>query len=230
MSGTSLDGVDGVLLAWGGGERRVLAHASLALPDALRVELLALNAPGGIDELQRAALAANALSRLYAEVVAALPAGAAVIGAHGQTVRHRPELGFTLQLLNPSLLAELSGIDVVADLRSRDVAAGGQGAPLVPAFHRAVFGQSGTEVAVLNLGGMGNLSLLHRDGRTLGFDTGPGNVLLDLWCARQRGKAYDAGGSWATQGRVDARLLAALRDEPWLRQPPPPLDRARPLQ
>ena len=124
MSGTSLDGVDGVLARFEGQSCTVLAHVALDLPGALRSELLALNTPGGVDELQRAALAANALSRLYAQAVRALPGDAVVIGAHGQTVRHQPDAGFTLQLLNPSLLAELTRIDVVADIRSRDVAAG----------------------------------------------------------------------------------------------------------
>lgn len=221
MSGTSLDGVDGVLARFEGQSCTVLAHVALDLPGALRSELLALNTPGGVDELQRAALAANALSRLYAQAVRALPGDAVVIGAHGQTVRHQPDAGFTLQLLNPSLLAELTRIDVVADIRSRDVAAGGQGAPLVPAFHRAVFGRDDADVAVLNLGGIGNLSLLHRDGRTLGFDTGPGNVLLDLWCRRHQGRPYDAAGAWAAQGSVVTELLARLLDEPWLRLAPP---------
>jgi anhydro-N-acetylmuramic acid kinase len=222
MSGTSLDGVDGVLARFDeAGRCEVLAHVALPMPEALRADLLALNRPGGVDELQRAALAANQLADLYAEAVAALPAGACVVGAHGQTVRHRPELGFTLQLLNPARLAERCGIDVVADLRSRDVAAGGQGAPLVPAFHRAQFGQAGAEAAVLNLGGMANLSLLPSSGATRGFDTGPGNVLLDLWCERHLGQAFDADGAWAAGGQVLPALLERLLDEPWLALPPP---------
>jgi len=157
MSGTSLDGVDGVLADYATGAGQVLAHASCGFDAPLRAELLALNSPGGTDELHRAALAANALARSYATVVAQLLAQArvpatavAAIGAHGQTVRHRPQLfdgtGYTLQLGNPALLAELTGITVVADLRSRDVAAGGQGAPLVPAFHQGVFGRGGQTV------------------------------------------------------------------------------------
>lgn len=221
MSGTSLDGVDAVLAEVDAGSCRVLAHESLPFPNALRAELLALNRPGGVDELQRAALAANALADCYAEAVRALPAGAELIGAHGQTVRHRPELGFTLQLLNPARLAEATGIDVIADLRSRDVAAGGQGAPLVPAFHRAVFGRTGEEVAVLNVGGIANLSLLGADGHTGGFDTGPGNVLLDLWCQRHTGQAFDRDGAWGAQGQVIAPLLQRLLAEPYLALPPP---------
>lgn len=222
MSGTSLDGVDGVLARFdSAGRATVLAHVALPMPDELRAELLALNRADGKDELHRAALAGNALADLYAQAVAALPPGAEVVGAHGQTVRHRPDLGYTLQLLNGARLAERCGLDVVADLRSRDVAADGQGAPLVPAFHRAQFGKPDVDVAVLNLGGMANLSLLPAQGATRGFDTGPGNVLLDLWHRRHQGSAFDADGAWAAQGHVLESLLARLLSEPWLALPPP---------
>jgi anhydro-N-acetylmuramic acid kinase len=221
MSGTSLDGVDGVLADINEGRVDVIAHAHRPFPAALRQELLALNRPGGLDELHRMALAGNGVADVYAEVVALLPPGAEAIGAHGQTVRHRPELGYTLQLLNASRLAERCRLAVVADLRSRDVAAGGQGAPLVPAFHRAVFGRDGQDIAVLNLGGIGNLSLLAADGLTTGFDTGPGNALLDHWCERHTGQAYDDAGAWGAEGKVIAALLQRLLDEPFLRLPPP---------
>jgi len=234
MSGTSLDGVDGVLVEWrreDDASPHVLAHAHRPFDHDLRGELLALNTRGE-DELHRAALAGNALARAYARVVAELLArtgtaadSVVAIGAHGQTVRHRPQqfdgTGYTLQLNNPSLLAELTGIDVVADLRSRDVAAGGQGAPLVPAFHRAVFGRAGQASAVLNLGGIANLTLLGDDGSVRGFDCGPANALLDHWVNRQRGEPFDAGGGWAASGRVDARLLADLQAEPYFALPPP---------
>ena len=234
MSGTSLDGVDGVLVEWPEGDDaalRVLAHVHRPFDAALAAELLALNRSGS-DELHRAALAGNALARIYAEAVSALLAQSAIeatevraIGAHGQTVRHRPQqfdaTGYTLQLNNPALLAELSGIDVVADLRSRDVAAGGQGAPLVPAFHRAVFARPGEAVAVLNLGGIANLSLLGAEGTVLGFDCGPANALLDHWVQLHRGLTYDDDGRWAASGRVDAALFAALQTEPFFALPPP---------
>ncbi len=232
MSGTSLDGVDGVLAQAGEhGRWQVLAHAHRPFPAALRLELLALN-DSGDDELHRAAVAGNALTAIYAEVVMALrkaggvaAGGVAAIGAHGQTVRHRPGefdgSGYTLQLINGALLAELTGIDVVCDFRSRDVAAGGQGAPLVPAFHAACFGQPGRDLAVLNLGGIANLTLLDADGTVRGFDTGPGNVLLDLWCQSRRGLPYDAEGTWASGGPVDADLLAKLRAEPYFGRAPP---------
>ncbi|WP_313237319.1 anhydro-N-acetylmuramic acid kinase [Delftia acidovorans] len=231
MSGTSLDGVDGVLVDFAEGTQ-VLWHASRGFDAALRAELLALNTPDGRDELHRAALAANALARSYAEVVRELlqatglaPAQIAAIGAHGQTVRHRPQMfdgtGYTLQLNSPALLAELSGVTVVADLRSRDVAAGGQGAPLVPAFHQGVFGQAGETVLVLNIGGIANLSVLAGDGTVLGFDCGPGNALMDGWCQAHTGQPYDDGGQWAATGQVLPALLDRLLAEPFLQQPPP---------
>lgn len=227
MSGTSLDGVDGVL--FDANRLAVSGHVHTPFPQALREELLALNAPGD-NELHRAALAANAVARSYADVVSQLLEATATpraqvraIGAHGQTVRHRPDGfdGYTTQLLNGALLAEQAQIDVVCDLRSRDVAAGGQGAPLVPAFHRAVFGTEGQDTAVLNLGGISNLSLLFADGRTGGFDCGPANCLMDGWIARHRGLAYDADGAWAATGQVLPGLLTALLADPWLALPPP---------
>lgn len=231
MSGTSLDGVDGVVADFSQPRMVVTHHASVAFEPALRAELLALNTPGD-NELHRAAVAGNALARSYAQVVRTLlkDSGHAAgtiraIGAHGQTVRHRPQefdgTGYTLQLGNPALLAELTGIAVVADLRSRDVAAGGQGAPLVPAFHRGVFGRPNETVLVLNIGGISNLSVLSADGGVLGFDCGPGNALMDHWCHLHTGQAYDAAGAWGATGRVLPQLLAALLDEPFLRKPPP---------
>ncbi len=231
MSGTSLDGVDGVLAQFEGGRTTVLAHRYRPFEGALRAELLALNCSGA-DELHRAALAGSAVAEAYAQVVTALLQAAAVdrgavraIGAHGQTVRHRPQAfggtGYTLQLLNGALLAERCGIDVVCDLRSRDVAAGGQGAPLVPAFHAARFGRPGQHAAVLNLGGIANLTLLPATGPVLGFDCGPGNALLDHWIAKHRGIDYDDEGRWAAGGQVDTALLARLLAEPFFALPPP---------
>lgn len=228
MSGTSLDGIDGVLVQFEpGGPPRIISRANSDLPKSLRDELLALNKPGP-DELHRAALAANSLSDAYADVVAILlslsglnPVQIAAIGAHGQTVRHRPELGYTTQLLAPARLAERTGICVIADFRSRDVAAGGQGAPLVPAFHRAMFGADEARV-ILNLGGIANVTLLKPDAPVLGFDTGPANMLLDLWCQRHTGKAFDENGDWAAGGTVSPALLAHLLEaEPWFGLLPP---------
>ncbi|WP_417283570.1 anhydro-N-acetylmuramic acid kinase [Comamonas sp.] len=231
MSGTSLDGVDGVLVDFAHGTQ-VLAHASSGFDEELRAELLALNTPDGHNELHRALLAANALVRCYARVVrqllqqSGLPASRiAAIGAHGQTVRHRPQLfdgtGYTLQLNAPALLAELTGITVVADLRSRDVAAGGQGAPLVPAFHQGVFGRAEQTTLVLNIGGIANLSVLGADGSVLGFDSGPGNALMDGWCLEHTRKPYDEGGRWAAYGQLIPELLDSMLAEPFLSLPPP---------
>lgn len=231
MSGTSLDGVDGVLTSFGatGSARSSTLHANSYLPfsDALRADLLALQA-GGHDEIHREALAANALARSYAECVAQLLARSGrsageirAIGVHGQTIRHRPELGYTRQTNNPALLAELTGIDVVADFRSRDIAAGGQGAPLVPAFHQALFGASSEACVVANIGGIANISVLDRGGNVIGFDTGPGNVLMDTWIGRHHGKSYDVDGAWAATGRVMPQLLARLLEEPFLKLAPP---------
>lgn len=233
MSGTSLDGVDGVLADLTGSRLRVLAHASAALAPTLKEELLALNQPGH-NELHRAALAANALMQVYADVVQQLLAESAVsgqdiqaIGAHGQTVRHQPQshdrTGYTLQLCNPALLAELTGMDVVADFRSRDVAAGGQGAPLVPVFHQAVFGAFEQTPAVLNLGGMANLTVIGpaAGGDLMGFDCGPGNVLLDAWCQQHLGQPFDVAGNWAAQGHVNPALLSTLLREPFFALPAP---------
>ncbi len=228
MSGTSVDGVDGVLVRFAvSSSPQVLAHINLPMPASLRAEMLALNICGSA-ELQRAALAANQLARLYAHAVAklldrsGLSAGAiTAIGAHGQTVRHRPDLGFTWQINAPALLAEMSGIDVVADFRSRDIAAGGQGAPLVPPFHAAVFGGHEPR-AVLNLGGIANVTLLAPGQSPRGFDTGPANVLLDAWCQRHTGQPYDANGTWAAGGRADPTLLAHfIASEPWFTLPAP---------
>ncbi len=232
MSGTSLDGLDGVLAHVDAGCCRVAGHVALGLEAALRSELLALNQRAGTDELHRAALAANALARRYAEAVAALlqaarlaPADIRAIGAHGQTVRHQPGMhdgtGYTLQLNNPALLAERSGIAVVADFRSRDVAAGGQGAPLVPAFHRQAFADPQRTVAVLNLGGIANLSVLRPGSDPVGFDCGPANALMDGWCERHTGRPYDAGGTWAASGQVLQSLLGAMLAEPFFALPPP---------
>jgi len=230
MSGTSLDAIDGVLAEFppSGAQPRTLAQASAALPAELREQLLLLNTSGD-DELHRAAQASIALADLSAQVVEALLQAAPqisrhdilAIGSHGQTVRHQPQAGYTLQLNAPARLAENTGIAVVADFRSRDVAAGGQGAPLVPAFHQAIFGGDVPRV-VLNLGGIANISVLAPGEAVTAFDTGPANVLLDLWCLRHTGQPYDADGRFAASGQMQAALLDFLiASEPWLQAVPP---------
>jgi anhydro-N-acetylmuramic acid kinase len=233
MSGTSLDGVDGVLASFpkhaAADGIETLATAYIPFSEDLRAELLNLQA-ASTDEIHRAAVAANRLVHHYALCVGQLlaqsglaPQAVRAIGSHGQTIRHRPECGYTLQLDNPALLAELTGIDVIADFRSRDIAAGGQGAPLVPAFHQFLFGRPHPVCAVVNIGGISNISILNRDERTpvMGFDTGPGNVLMDLWIARHLDRPYDADGNWAASGSIIPELLAALCNEGFLQLPPP---------
>jgi anhydro-N-acetylmuramic acid kinase len=228
MSGTSLDGVDGVLAACdSAGRMNVLAHADIPIPPNLRQTLLELNTPGP-DEIGRMGRAALVLADTYAELVglllkrSGLTAGEVrAIGAHGQTIRHRPDLGYTVQLNAPAHLAEATGIAVVADLRSRDMAAGGQGAPLVPAFHASLFGTEQARV-VLNLGGIANVTLLEPGKPVSGFDTGPANLLLDLWSSRHTGQPYDADGAFAASGQVDQALLDHLvASEPWFAAKPP---------
>ena len=227
MSGTSLDGVDAILGDFSSDTPRALGHFHLGFDPELREELLELNSPG-TNELERAALAANRLAQHYAQAVEKLLVKAqikasdiAAIGCHGQTVRHRPELGFTLQINNPALLAELSGISVIADFRSRDIAVGGQGAPLVPAFHAAAFAHPHKHRVIVNIGGIANLSDLPTTGHVIGFDCGPGNMLMDAWCAEHTGKSYDRNGAWAAGGRVIPELLGAMRKDAFFAQKPP---------
>src|SRR6266571_2881760 len=227
MSGTSVDAIDAVLADFGLPESRVLVSAQVPFQPQLRAELQALQCSGP-DELHRAALAANALMDGCAEAVFAVlratslePAAIAAIGLHGQTVRHRPDLGYTTQLANPARLAEAVGATIVADFRSRDVAAGGQGAPLAPAFHAALFGMADRHRAIVNIGGIANVTDLPLDGAVRGFDTGPGNTLLDAWCERNTGAAYDRDGAWAASGKIVEPLLEALSEEPYFALKPP---------
>ena len=231
MSGTSADGVDAVLLRTGN-PPQTLALASRPFSSSLRQAIEALQ-QSGPDELHRAAEVSNALADAYSEAVADLIAQSGgrhtdirAIGAHGQTVRHRPELGYTLQLLNAARLAENTGLAVVYDLRAADVAAGGQGAPLVPAFHASVFASNQLRRAIVNIGGIANITLLPRHdsdapSAVLGYDTGPGNTLLDVWHSRHCGGLFDERGCWGASGRVDAALLEKLLAEPYFAQPAP---------
>lgn len=228
MSGTSLDGVDAVLVAFDeGGKLAVQGEAFVPFSDVLRAEVLALQ-PSGYDELDRAARLANTLSDLYTQAVrqvldhSGLPASAVVaVGCHGQTVRHAPQAGYTLQLVNLARLAEGCGIDVTGDFRSRDIAAGGQGAPLVPAFHHATFASATEGRVILNIGGIANLTCLLPGEAVTGFDTGPGNMLMDAWTLRHLGTPYDASGRWARQGHCLPALLEQLLEEPYFRMKPP---------
>jgi len=226
MSGTSLDGIDVVLARFDARDPLVATHFQ-PFSAPLRNELSAL-LTAGTNELHRSAVAANALADAYANAVQRLLEQANVdsrsvraIGCHGQTVRHNPSCGYTIQLLNGARLAELTRLTVVCDFRSRDIAAGGQGAPLVPAFHRAIFAHTERTRAVINLGGIANVTHLPPKGTVVGFDCGPGNALLDEWIAECRGLAYDTGGAWGAQGSPLRPLLDALLAHPYFASPPP---------
>ncbi|MEQ4576118.1 MAG: anhydro-N-acetylmuramic acid kinase [Gammaproteobacteria bacterium] len=233
MSGTSADGIDAALVRFheGDGPRCELVDGLTApWQPALREELVALGQGGDAGSLDVLGRLDAQVGIAFAEAANRLIAQSGVdrariraIGSHGQTVRHRPlaDPAFTWQLGDAHRIAELTGITTVADFRRRDVAAGGQGAPLMPAFHLAMLGAADEDRAVLNLGGIGNLTLIPRTGTVLGFDTGPANALLDSWCQRHLGQPFDAGGAFAASGQVDEALLSGLLADPWFALPPP---------
>jgi len=227
MSGTSLDGVDAVIAAARGERLRFVEHLYLPYSAGLRERVLALH-ESGEDELHRAALVGNELAATYARAVRTLLARSrvnarevAAVGCHGQTVRHRPDAGYTTQLVNGALLAELTGITAVCDFRSRDIAAGGEGAPLAPAFHEAMFRSRSQNRAIVNIGGIANITCLPARGKITGSDCGPGNVLLDAWMHAKRGARFDRNGNWAASGRVIPPLLRDLRSHPFFRRRAP---------
>ncbi|OWS69775.1 anhydro-N-acetylmuramic acid kinase [Polynucleobacter campilacus] len=230
MSGTSLDGIDAVLAKIGpNGETNAQAAVSTPFSLELRKALIELQTSSP-NELHREKQAGNALAIAYADAVSQLlkkanlqPSDIAAIGAHGQTIRHQPHLGdmaYTHQTLNPALLAEKTGVDVIADFRSRDLAAGGHGAPLVPAFHAQQF-TSSENLAILNIGGIANLTLLPKDGPVTGFDCGPGNMLMDAWIEKHQGNSYDENGAWALQGKVNEALLQLMLSDSFFSKAPP---------
>lgn len=228
MSGTSLDGVDAALLSFSSlGEHRIEACHYLSFPVQLRQNLLDINTAGD-NEIERSAILANQLAHVYAACIRTLlektvlsARDIVAIGCHGQTIRHRPDLGFTVQIGNAALLAELTGIPVVSDFRSRDIAAGGQGAPLVPAFHNAMFKHPQIHRVIVNIGGISNLTDLPPSGPVRGFDCGPGNILMDSWISQHTGLSYDENGAWASTGTVIPELLNAMLQHPFLQQAPP---------
>lgn len=247
ISGTSADGIDAALVRFpdpaSGGRCELVLGRTFAWPDALRARLVALGQGGEAASLDELGMLDVRIAHRFADAALALlgdagvdPSAVRAIGSHGQTVRHRPAAvhadgpaPFSWQMGDPSVVAERTGIDTVADFRRRDVAAGGHGAPLLPALHAALLRDPAEDRAVLNLGGIANLTLLPAAGDpgsspgrgVRGFDTGPANALLDAWCRRHTGAAYDAGGAWAAGGTVDEGLLARLRADPWFAQPPP---------
>lgn len=229
MSGTSLDGVDAVLADLSAPSPQLLKTHFLPYDERLRSQLLALHQVGN-DELHRAAMMSNALSSLYANAVNDLlkmsnltPKDIVAVGCHGQTIRHCPEIekSYTIQLFNAALLAELTAVTVVADFRSRDIAAGGQGAPLVPAFHQAIFMKPECNRVILNIGGISNITSLEPGKAVIGFDCGPGNLLMDAWCVRHIGRPYDHNGEWALSGEIIPMLLKNLLAQAFFSLPPP---------
>ena len=230
ISGTSMDGIDAALLEIAPASMQLRAAVERPWPTALQIRLrraaedydhIGLNEFGQLDTAVALEFARAAEQVLQA---GAVPSSAVrAIGSHGQTVLHRPdgETPFTLQIGDPNVIAERLGIDVVADFRRRDIAAGGGGAPLMPAFHAAAFGASGETRAVVNIGGIANVTLLSPDGSVIGFDTGPGNCLLDSWTRTHLGQPHDAAGAWAASGTVDTPLLERLLAEPYFARQPP---------
>ena len=230
LSGTSLDGIDAALVRFSPAPALVASH-SLKFPGDLRAELLALAVPGD-NEIDRLGRADVRLGHLFAQAVNELLTRAKVpsaevraIGSHGQTIRHRPggAAPFTLQIGDPNIIAATTGISVAADFRRKDMAMGGQGAPLVPAFHDAIFRQAGKDRVIVNIGGIANITVLPGDASrpVLGYDTGPGNTLLDGWSRRILHEPMDRDGKFAASGRVLPGMLAALRADPYFNQPPP---------
>jgi anhydro-N-acetylmuramic acid kinase len=227
MSGTSLDGVDAALVEIGEGKCRLIHAIFQPFDSDLRHELLALN-QAGHNELLRSSIAGNSLASRYASAVqvllneAGLSAPAiSAIGCHGQTIRHRPDLGFTLQIGNAALLTEQTGITVIADFRNRDIAAGGQGAPLVPAFHAAAFRTTQHNRVIVNIGGISNLTCLPATGTVTGFDCGPGNLLLDGWTQQHLDFPFDRDGAWAASGKPIPELLRSMLEYAYFSAPPP---------
>lgn len=227
MSGTSLDGVDLVAVSF----EPLALHATLTVPfpQALRDDLIDLTLPAD-NEIERMGVADVALARLIGESVNQLIAEnqmdkdeIVAIGSHGQTIRHRPESGFSLQIGDPNLIAELTGLPIIADFRRRDMAAGGQGAPLVPAFHQAIFQDRSVNRIILNLGGMANISVLPagQPEKVFGFDTGPANILMDAWCFQETGQTFDQDGAWAATGEVNDPLLNQLLSHDYFARPFP---------
>lgn len=231
MSGTSMDAVDAVLVELNDASVKLITTHSQALPTKLKNELIALCTPSeneinrmGSLDIQVAEIFATTISHLLQKTDLTAK-DIRAIGSHGQTVRHEPngEFPFTLQIGDPNVLAEKTGITTIADFRRRDIAAGGQGAPLVPAFHNKAFRKAGEDRIVLNIGGIANITWLPADLNlpVIGFDTGPGNTLLDAWVFKNLQKTYDEDGDWAKKGHIDSALLKTLLADPYFAKAPP---------
>ena len=229
MSGTSADSIDACVARFSGSVPSLVATHSEPIDAQTKAAIHALTIPG-TDELMRMGHLDQVMAATFAKAALTVIGKAGVsrdavraIGSHGQTIRHQPkgEQPFTLQIGDPNKIAELTGITTVADFRRRDMAAGGQGAPLAPGFHRAMFGQPGVNTAVLNIGGIANISLLGSDHTVVGFDTGPGNTLMDLWIQAHHQRPFDSDGSWAMSGAVDEALLGRMLSDPFFAAAPP---------
>ena len=230
ISGTSIDAIDAVLADFGGAPQ-VVATASYSFPEQVRKELHTI-CNSGICPMDKLGELDRQLGLLFGTAVNKLLESAGVkradvraIGSHGQTIHHAPhgEIRYTIQIGDPNTIAELTGITTVADFRRRDIAAGGQGAPLVPPFHAAAFRSTGHDRVVLNIGGIANITVLPRDAAqpVIGFDTGPGNGLLDAWVQKHRGEPFDRSGAWAASGKVDTALLKSLLKDGYFDKDPP---------
>lgn len=231
MSGTSADAIDLALVDFANDKALLIATHSLILASEIRQQIHALATPAD-NEIDRLGELDRQLGEIFGDAINQLldqcqlsPNQIIAIGSHGQTIRHRPpgtlKYPFTLQIGDPNVIAERTGITTVADFRRRDMAAGGQGAPLVPAFHQAIFHSSSIDRVVVNIGGMANITWLPMSGQTLGFDTGPGNVLMDAWILKNLGKAYDTNGDWAASGTINTGLLQRMLAHPFFAQVPP---------
>jgi len=232
MSGTSLDAIDAAIVDISDDQLNIKQAIDYPIPEPLKQQILTLISDDGGDNIELLGDVDAQLGQLFADAVNQLLEQSdysaddiCAIGSHGQTIRHRPDnkTPFTLQIGDAARITELTGITTVADFRRRDIAAGGQGAPLVPAFHRAIFANEKHDRCIVNIGGMANISFLPRDSNdaTAGFDTGPGNVLLDSWCQLQTGKNYDVNGDWARSGSLSNELLNKMLQEPYFSQPVP---------
>ncbi|MGH1463212.1 MAG: anhydro-N-acetylmuramic acid kinase [Neptuniibacter sp.] len=228
MSGTSLDSIDAVAATFSPDFKLIGTHTEI-IPDSLKGKVRQLMLPGeneidllGEVDIEFGQLLATAVNNLI-QAHHLKKHQIQAIGSHGQTIRHRPESGFTIQIGDPNIIAEKTRIITIADFRRRDMAAGGQGAPLVPAFHKAMFSHPDAERILLNIGGMANITFLPKDqdSKLIGFDTGPGNILLNAWIEKHHGHDYDQDGRWAANGTINTPLLEALLDQEYFQSPPP---------
>ena len=231
MSGTSIDSIDAAAMTFNGGKLQLLGTYSQPIPEQLKLQVIDLCQPG-TDSVQLLCETDNQLGELFAEAAMALMSAEKItsdqvvaIGSHGQTIRHSPPatgaIPFSQQIGDANIIAARTGCKVVADFRRKDMALGGHGAPLVPAFHKTLFSDPHTNRVIANIGGISNITALARDGGCYGFDTGPGNLLLDVWCSKHTGNSFDDGGAWGATGQVNLKLLEQLMTHPFLSQPAP---------